>query len=198
MRRKNATSRKPEILEAYYQIIIEEGLEGASLGKVAARLDIHPSLIIHYFKNKENLNLALVDLLIEKYEAPDFLQFDHLTDPKERFQAFIDTIFSRDWSRTVDPGVHFGFYYLSFRHPKIRTRFRQMFLGFRNYLLEELEAYQNTGVINPSDLVGAADIIMTLMEGLEFHANFLEQGEPFEQFASQAKQTVIDLLKTAD
>jgi AcrR family transcriptional regulator len=46
---QNAKPRKPEILEAYYQVIIQEGLEGASIGKIAKRLNIHPSLIIHYF-----------------------------------------------------------------------------------------------------------------------------------------------------
>ena len=52
-KRKNAEIRKPEILENYYQVIIEEGIEGASIGKVADRMDIHPSLIIHYFKAKK-------------------------------------------------------------------------------------------------------------------------------------------------
>ena len=54
--RKNqkAEIRKPEILENYYQVLIEEGLEGTSIGKIAKRMDIHPSLIIHYFKTKEN------------------------------------------------------------------------------------------------------------------------------------------------
>ena len=52
---QNATLRKPEILESYYQILIQEGLEGASISKIAKHMDIHPSLIIHYFKNKEEL-----------------------------------------------------------------------------------------------------------------------------------------------
>ena len=94
--RKNqkAEIRKPEILENYYQILIDEGFEGASIGKIAKRMHIHPSLIIHYFKTKENMTFELVDLLIEKYLAPEFLEFDHITDMEKRFHALIDTLFS--------------------------------------------------------------------------------------------------------
>ena len=34
---KKAEVRKPEILENYYQVLIEEGFEGASIAKIAKR-----------------------------------------------------------------------------------------------------------------------------------------------------------------
>jgi len=189
-----AETRKPEILENYYRVLIEEGFEGASIGKIAKRMNIHPSLIIHYFKTKENLTIELVDLLIEKYEAPEFLQFDHIQDMEQRFQALIDTIFSFEWSRTIDPGIHFGFYYLSFRNPKIRERYEAMIQRFRDYLIRELEGYKKEAIVKANDLKKAADIIVTLMEGLEFHAHFLSERQPFEKFAQASKRTVLAML----
>jgi AcrR family transcriptional regulator len=47
--RKNAGLRKPEILKCFYETILAEGIEGASIGKIAKRMGIHPSLIMHYF-----------------------------------------------------------------------------------------------------------------------------------------------------
>jgi len=197
MMRKNhkADTRKPEILENYYQVLIEEGFEGASIGKIAKRMNIHPPLIIHYFKTKENMTIELVDLLIEKYEAPEFLQFDHIQDVEQRFNALMDTIFNFDWSRTIDPGVHFGFYYLSFRNQKIKKRFEKMFKRFRNYLVAELEVYRKAGIVHVKDLKKAADVIMTLMEGLEYQAHFLSENEPFEDFADYSKQMALAMLK---
>ena len=192
---QKAEIRKPEILENYYQVLLEEGFEGTSIGKIAKRMDIHPSLIIHYFKTKENMTIELVDLLIEKYEAPEFLQFDHIQDMEQRFQALIDTIFSFEWSRTIDPGIHFGFYYLSFRNPKIRERYEAMIQRFRNYLIRELDVYQKEGIVKVENLKQAADIIVTVMEGLEFHAHFLSGGQPFENFAIYAKQLVTSMLR---
>ena len=196
MRKKQkAEIRKPEILENYYQVLIEEGFEGASIGKIAKRMNIHPSLIIHYFKTKENMTIELVDLLIEKYLAPEFLQFNHIRDTDQRFNALMDTVFSFEWSRTVDPGVHFGFYYLSFRNQTIRQRFKDMFGRFRDYLVGELDAYKKEGIIKVADVEKAADALVTLMEGLEFHAYFLSDGRPFDDFADYAKKLTLEILR---
>lgn len=191
----NADLRKPEILESYYQVMIQEGLEGTSISKIAKQLDIHPSLIIHYFKNKENMKLELVDLLIEKYKSPDMIDFDHIEDDEERFDALMTMLFSFQWSRTVDPSVHFGFYYLSLRNEKILERFRMMFKWLRDYLAEQLADFNAKGVIRVQDATKAADYIVTLMEGLEIHNHFLADGKPFEHFAQTAKQTLVRTLK---
>ena len=197
MPRKNqkAKIRKREILENYYQILIDEGFEGASIGKIAKRMGIHPSLIIHYFKTKENMTSELVDLLIEKYLAPEFLEFDHITDLEQRFHALIDTLFSFEWSRTVNPGLHFGFYYLSFRNPAIHERYRKMIKHLRDYLIEELARFRRAGIIQTNSLKRAADLIVTLMEGMEFQAHFLSEGRPFEEFAGDARKVVVSMLK---
>lgn len=195
---KNAALRKPDILESYYQVLIQEGLEGASIGKIADRIGIHPSLIIHYFKNKENLKLELVDLLIEKYESPAMIDFDHIEDDEERFHALISMLFSFKWSRTVDPSVHFGFYYLSLRNEKILERFRVMFKWLRDYLAEQLTDFNNKGVIQVKDATKAADYVVTLMEGLEIHNQFLANGKPFEHFAQTAQKTLVRALKNGE
>ena len=189
--------RKSEILENYYQLLITEGFEGSSIGKIAKRMGINPSLIIHYFKTKENMTDHLVDLLIQKYESPEFLQFDHIEDLNERFTAFIDTIFSKDWSRTIDPGVHFGFYYLSFRKSEIKSHFRKMFKSFKDYLIGELEMFKEAGIIDVEDISNAADMIVVLMEGLEFHSAFICEEDAFEKFAKSSSELVIKMLKSA-
>jgi AcrR family transcriptional regulator len=190
-----ADIRKPEILENFYHVLIKEGFEGASINKIARRMNIHPSLIIHYFKTKENLTIALADYLIEKYEAPGFLELDHIQDPEERFQALIDTIFSFEWSRTIDPGLHFGFYYLSFRNAQIRKAYEKMLRRFRDYLVRELEFYGQKGIVRVNNTRMAADTVVTLMEGLEFHAHFLSDGQPFAEHAGYTKQLVLSMLK---
>jgi len=193
--RKNAAVRKPEILENYYQVIIEEGIEGASIGKTAKRIDCHPSLLIHYFKTKRNMTLELCDLLLEKYLASEYLEYSHISNLEDRFNALIDTIFTESWSKTVDPGVQFCFYYLSFRNSDIRKRFNIIFKRFRDYLYGEMEIYKRAGIINVKDLDLAIDTIIILMEGLEFHSVFLANGKPFEEFAEYAKKQVLALLK---
>ena len=195
---QNAAQRKPDILEGFYQVLIQKGLEGASIGKIAEKIGIHPSLIIHYFKNKENLKLELVDLLIDKYESPHMIDFDHIEDDEERFDALITMLFSFQWSRTVDPSVHFGFYYLSLRNEKILKRFQVMFKWLRDYLAEQLADFNAKGVIRVQDVTKAADYIVTLMEGLEIHNHFLANGKPFEHFAQIAQEVLVRALKNGE
>ena len=200
MGRKNqsAALRKPDILESYYQVLIQEGLEGASISKIADRIGIHPSLIIHYFQNKENLKLELVELLIEKYESPAMLDFDLVEDDEQRFTALIDMLFSFKWSRTVDPSVHFAFYYLSLRDEKIHERFRVMFRWLRNHLRDQLADFSSKGIIKVANAEKAADYVVTLMEGLEFHTHFLANGESFEAFARTAQKALVSALKNGE
>jgi hypothetical protein len=141
------------------------------------------------------MTIELVDLLIEKYEAPEYLQFDHIEDLEQRFESMIDTIFSFEWSRTIDPGLHFGFYYLSFRKTKIREAYEKMIQRFRDYLVHELEFYRQKGIVKVNNAKMAADTIVTLMEGLEFHAHFLSEGQAFEKYSNYTKHLVISMLK---
>lgn len=192
---QNAALRKPEILEGYYDVLIEEGLEGTSISKIAKRLDIHSSLIFHYFQNKDNLTFELIELMIDKFKSVHLLEFEHIEDDEERFAALIDTIFSYQWSRTVDPGIHFGFYYQSFRDERTLERLKKMFSWLKGFLQDQLSDFNSKGIIQVHDEEKAAEFIVTLMEGLEFHAQFLGNGQPFEIFAETAKKSVLMLLK---
>lgn len=69
-----------------------------------------------------------------------------------------------------------------------------MFKRFRNYLIEELEGYRNAGIVKADNLKKAADVIITLMEGLEYRAHFLSENELFEEFAAYAKQLAVTML----
>jgi AcrR family transcriptional regulator len=191
---QNAALRKPEILEGYYNVLIREGLENTSISKIAKELGIHTSLIFHYFQNKENLTFELVQLMIEKFKSVHLLEFEHIEDHEERYAALLDLIFSRQWSRTVDPGVHFGFYYQSFRDDRTLEHLRGMFAWLRDYIEGQLQIFTENGIITVRDTRKAADFIVTLMEGLEFHSQFLNNGKPFEDFAQQAKASVRLLL----
>ena len=191
---QNAAVRKPEILEGYYNVLIREGLENTSVSKIAKELNIHTSLIFHYFQNKENLTFELVQLMIEKFKSVHLLNFEHIENDQERYKALLDLIFSLQWSRTVDPGVHFGFYYQSFRDQRTLEHLQGMFAWLRDYIEEQLKIFAQGGIIRVSDTRKAADYIVTLMEGLEFHSQFLGEGKPFEDFAATVKESVRLLL----
>ena len=80
-------------------------------------------------------------------------------------------------------------------NPKIKEAYEKMMQRFRDYLVSELELYRKAGIVKANDTKMAADTIVTLMEGLEFHTHFLSEEQPFENFANYAKNLVISMLK---
>ena len=94
--------------------------------------------------------------------------------------------------------MHFAFYYLSLRHEQIMDRFKVMFKWLRDYLSHNLSVFNAQGVVRVNDADRAAEYIVTMMEGLEFHNNFLADGEPFEAFSQVAKKSLIRALKNGD
>jgi hypothetical protein len=71
-----------------------------------------------------------------------------------------------------------------------------MFIRFRDYLAQEFEILKDAGVINTSNTKKAADLVLTMMEGLEFHAHFVTEGESFDIYADVSKKTARNMLKS--
>ena len=59
--------RQKAIIKAFYKVARKEGLENASIAKVASVLDVNPSLVIHYFETKQDLIHGLIEYILERY-----------------------------------------------------------------------------------------------------------------------------------
>lgn len=169
-----ADIRRREILESYYQVISRKGIEGASIAKIAKLMGAQPSLITHYFKTKEEMTAGLVDFILEKYEEPYFYGIDEAGDYEKRFHTLLDGIFGLDRIRFVDDGAFYSCFSLTFRNPNIKKHFEKMYDRFRTQLISELTLYMNKGVIGKVDISNAANVIMSLMEGLGYFEQMLD------------------------
>lgn len=78
---------KELILTAAREIFLSEGYENTSIRKIATKIEYSPGIIYNYFKDKNDLLLALHDKAFEcKIEAL-FLSVQNIADPLERLQA---------------------------------------------------------------------------------------------------------------
>jgi AcrR family transcriptional regulator len=191
-----AELRRREILENFYEVLKEEGLEGASIAKIAARMDIHPSLIIHYFSTKEELIVALVDSILEKYEETFLPALQDIEDPEERLEATIDAIFGMDWARLVDAGVFYACYSLSFRNQRVKDSFQKMYSRLRELLIEGITVLIDRKIIIAADAGKLADLVITLLEGYDFYRGVMEDDERFDELSRFLKQNALAIMKT--
>ncbi len=197
-RKQKGEVRKREILDSFYRVIVEEGIEGASIAKIAKKLKIHPSLIIHYFPTKEEMVVALVHMIVEKYESAFLPRIEEVEDPRRRFQVFFDTLFAIEYDRLVDDSVFAMCYYLGFRNEKIREAFRNMFGRLREIVLREIKYYNEKGIIQVAEPEKMADLIIAIEEGLSFMRSVMGVNDRWEEIAEYLKGITFSLLRRRD
>ncbi len=185
--------RQKEIVKAFYKVAKNEGLENASIAKVAKLLEINPSLIIHYFKNKDELMIALIDYILERYHG--IYKFEAEVISKDRLIEQIDLLFSRKWNRLFDDSVFYSCYALTYRNKKIKTRFKELHVVLRMYLAETLEGAVKNNVITIENSKETAELIYLLVEGAYYYCGIIDDTEETDRQLELCKNKVFSLLK---
>lgn len=161
------------MVKHFYKTILAEGFEGASIAKVAKRMKIHPSLILHYFGNKENLTLALVDYVIDEYGS--LLKTFKVQDlaPEDRLTRLLEAIWSREYYEKINVAGSFAVLAVSFRNEKIYGKIRDLYRMFKKFLVREFSYLNDKGVISTKNPTHTAEIIMTMIEGSRHFRAFI-------------------------
>lgn len=168
-RKSKADVRKQEILQYFYEVMCDEGFENASIAKIAERMSVNPSLLIHYFKTKEEMVIDLVDFILNRYEDAFLEHIQQMQDTQARFEKIIGTLFSTDWLMVGNYSVFYACYYLAARHDRIKERFNSMYAEFRQILVTEAAKWIADGVIKLQDPVQVAEYLIMLTEGMAFY-----------------------------
>lgn len=82
-------ARRDAIIASAIREMNRHGVRGMTLGDVAARLDLVPTGVIYYFRNKEDLAAAAFERSIGRIRELAELSRAHPTE-RERIKAFID------------------------------------------------------------------------------------------------------------
>ncbi len=156
------------MLEAYYQTLLDEGLQGASIAKIARRLDVPPSLLIHYFGTKEQMTVELVDYLLEAFHETYGAKLAAIADPRERLLAILDEFFSPEYHQLLDDRAFYACFYLSLTHPKVRHAYATLYESSLELVETAIGECIEAGVIPPDDAHELAMMVKALEEGYAF------------------------------
>jgi AcrR family transcriptional regulator len=170
-RRSKAEVRRQEILSHFYQVIIDEGFEGASIAKIAKRMDVNPSLLIHYFSTKDAMVLGLIEYIVNTYASHLLPDFSGVDDPAERWDDVLDVVSRIQWDLIINNTVFYSAYTLSLRNPEIRSQFVELYGEIADKLKREIEHASQAGIIQVEDAAQGADLILMLIEGANFYQN---------------------------
>jgi len=192
--RQNAELRKPEILRNFYEILVEEGIEGASIGKVAKRMGIHPSLIMHYFSTKETLVIAAVDHIVREYGVLIERMEPRTTDPARRLERLADMLVGDEWYRMTEISADFSVISMSFRNAEIDRRVRRLYALYKKFLAGEFGALMEAGLVERGDPERTAEIVMSMLEGYRHFKHFYVGDSDAESYRSDMKRALLRLI----
>lgn len=194
-KRQNAELRKPDILKHYYQVILKEGIEGASIAKVAKRMKINPSLIIHYFTTKDNMTVALVDYMSKIYNRL-FMDMKIETDnPEKRLDRLVEIFCSDEWYNNTDISGDFSIFSISFRNKKVFKHVQNMYLDFIKLIQKELEIATSTGKVKISNPRRTAELIVSALEGYRHFKHFYIDQSDSENYRQEMMKTLRQIIK---
>src|SRR5262249_25066506 len=88
--------RRRQLVDATIEAIADVGFAQASLGEIAARAEVSPGLVAHYFANKDGLLEATMRRLVRDLGESTRRRLKGLASPRERIQAVIEV--------NLDPG----------------------------------------------------------------------------------------------
>jgi AcrR family transcriptional regulator len=167
-RAERSHRRRREMLEAYYQTLLDEGLQGASIAKIARRLDVPPSLLIHYFGTKEQMTIELVDYLLEAFHETYGAKLAAIADPRERLLAILDEFFSPEYHQLLDDRAFYACFYLSLTHPKVREAYAALYESSLELVETAIGECIAAGVIPRDDAHELAMAVKAMEEGYAF------------------------------
>jgi AcrR family transcriptional regulator len=189
--------RQKGIIKAFYQVARKEGLENASIAKVASVLDVNPSLVIHYFKTKQDLIHGLIEYVLERYRLI-YNPENGTSNPRERLEKTIRNLFSRKWDKLFDDGVFYSSFSLIFRDKTLKAHYKNLHDHLRQMLTDTLSEAKANDVIEVEDVEETADLIFILVEGAYYYLSMVSDKAEYDQRIELYQKTVLSMLKVKE
>jgi len=197
-RKSLARERKSEILDHFYQVLAEEGLEGASLAKIADRMGVYPSHIAHYFKTKQDLVNALVVRILTGFVREVSPKWRSVESPGERLARMLGLFFSPEEMGLIDRRVFYACFYLSLSHDTIHRNYQELYDNLARLLRGPVETCLAGGKTGGVDAGTVVDMIIAVMSGLVMNQQILNDSPRLAAAGRLAKETVLGLLHCAE
>jgi AcrR family transcriptional regulator len=184
----NHEERREQIAEAMWRVILEKGMEGATVRNIAGEAGLSTGALRHYFKDQDELLVYAMRLVNERVEKRAMVILQEELPPKEKVIRVLLEIVPVDDERRAEMDVWFTF--------QAHVRHRKDLEGAPGHALGEavtkLFAYlSHEGVLREDlDIELEAERLYSIVDGLALHA-FLE---PERLSEDRVKELVTDTV----
>lgn len=168
-RKSLAKERRSQIVEAYYRSLLANGIEGSSIVNIAKEAGMTPSILTHYFDDKDEMAVELTNRTIEKYENAYLGQLEKIEDPKERLETVLSMMFGDTF---VDQDLLKAFLavmYRASRNDQIRDALARMYERYYSYLTNLLLEVAGPENLDSEEAEKISVFVIALQDGIQGH-----------------------------
>jgi AcrR family transcriptional regulator len=178
-RRRHEVARKPQILAAAVELLVEKGMASVRVADVAERAGTSATSVIYYFGTK-------AELFEEAVAAADDAFYDALLADVERLDTGVERLgwlFARssatDWLLWMDLWVY------ARRNPELLETHRRFDRRFRHMIADAIRHGQARGEFEAVEADEVALRLSGLMRGLAVHVSLGNQEVTGRRMAEQ-------------
>ena len=184
--------RRAEIIEVFHKVANSQGLHNTSIAMIAEEMEVNPSLIMHYFKSKEDLLFSLIEYILNKYLI--MYEVNKTLGLLDQLTELLDNLFSTKWDNLVSDHVYYSCYTMVFTDPLIRDKYKQLHDSLRLSLENHLIACKKANLLSIEDPRVTANLIYTILEGVYYYQCMVTGDNQKSEYMSHYKAHVYNLL----
>jgi AcrR family transcriptional regulator len=162
-RRRLDDVRKPQILAAAVQLLVEEGLSHVRVADIAARAETSATSVIYYFGTKAELFEQAIAGADDAFYGQLASDIPLLASGVDRLALLVIRSSSSDWLLWMDLWVY------ARRNPELLEAHRRFDQRFRQMIGDTIRHGQARGEFGPVDAERASLRLSSLMRGLAVH-----------------------------
>lgn len=166
-RKSMADTRRQEIIAAFYHCVNAEGIASASIRKIARQAGFQPSMIHHYFKDRDEMIEEMVNYFSDTIFDSFIRGMRRYKDPEKRFFKSLEFMYSPGMINQEYSGFFLECCVEARRNPRVRATLAKTFRRFRQTIIDYIEEMDLPDSLTKQQKENYAAMLVAIHEGLE-------------------------------
>jgi AcrR family transcriptional regulator len=189
-RKSLAKERRAQILDAFYRCIKKYGLHGASTRRIAEEAGVQPSILHHYFKDRDEMIEELVANIVDNISVRYLVEIDRHKNPATRFNRAVEFLFGPEMINGDDFGFFYDCWAEAQRNEKVRRSFTKLYHSFRAGIIRLLARTNKSTGMSPAQTKELATMVVAIQDGVSVQWDMDRKNVNLKKMAHMTKQFI--------
>jgi len=189
-RKSLAKQRRAQIIEAFYRCIVRSGLQKASTREIAKEASLQPSILHHYFKDRDEMIEELVKNIVEDISARYIAEIHRYTNPRTRFNKAMDFLYGPALINEEHGSFFYDCWAEAKRNEKVRESFARLYRRFREAIVDLLVETGQASGLSSAEIKEIASVVVAVQDGLSLQWDMDPKSVSLKRMAGLTKRLV--------